>query len=257
MKNAARALGWATKALWILLIAFSTTAAYSAITLRIGFGEPQTTYSEDATITSLPFLINNTGFYDITDLNFTTVIKDAEGKAISTSTTFAPLIASGGNIEVVHNISLSVNDLNLTVFAFEDTIFETDNSVRLKFANAVPIQMSTNGSMDWRAPLHSFSIGEISYSFNGTHLIGTATLSFENHSPFLNVTGTIRYELYNNQGEYLGFGQTNVDVTPYSSYQGQSEIVVDNPAKLTPSGEIHVYFDMTLFSFGPVVMLYG
>ena len=257
MRNAVRALGWATRALWVLLIAFSITSLYSVLTLRIAFGEPKASYSEDTMVTSLPFLINNTGFYDITDLNITTVIADTEGKAISLSTTFVPLITAGSNAEVVHNISLSLSDLNLTALAFEDTNFEINTIVALKFARAIPVQMSTNASIPWGAPLSNLSVGEIGYSFNGTHLIGTVSLSFENHSPFISVTGTIRYEFYNNEGEYLGSGATNVDVPPYSGYQGQMELVLSDPTKLTPSGEIHVYFDMTMFSLGPVVIPYG
>lgn len=257
MKNAARALGWATRVLWVLLMVFSITSLYSALTLGIGFGEPQVSYSEDAMVTSLPFLINNTGFYDITDLNITTVLTDAEGRAISLSTTFMPLIAAGSNTEVVHNISLSLSDLNLTALAFEDTNFETNTTIALTFARAIPVQMSTNASIPWGAPLYNLSIGEISYSFNGTHLIGTVNLSFENHSPFFSVTGAIRYELYNSEGEQLGSGGTNVDVPPYAGYQGQAEIVINDPIKLTLSGEIHVYFDMTIFSLGPLVVPYG
>lgn len=257
MKNAARALGWATKALWILLIVFSITSLYSALSLGIGFGEPQVSYSEDAMVTSMPFRIHNTGFYDITDLNVTTVITDTEGRAVSSSTTFVPLIAAGSDAEVMHNISLSLSDLNLTALAFEDTNFETNTIIALKFARAIPVQMSTNTSIPWGAPLYNLSIGEIGYSFNGTHFVGTADLSFENHSPFFNVTGTIRYELYNSGGERLSSGETTVDVPSYSGYQGQMRLVLDDPTKLTPSGEIHVYFDTTVFSIGPVVVPYG
>jgi len=257
MKNAVRALGWATRALWVLLMVFSATSLYSAVTLGIGFGEPQVSYSEDAMVTSLPFLINNTGFYDITDLNVTTAITDAEGKAISSSTTFVPLITAGSNAEVVHNISLSLSDLNLTALAFEDTNFETNTIVALKFARAIPVQMSTNASIPWGAPLYNLSIGEIGYKFNDTHLIGTVNLTFENHSPFFSVTGTIRCEFYNSKGEYLGSGGTNVDVPPYSGYQGQMELALNDPTKLTPNGEIRVYFDMTIFSLGPLVIPYG
>ncbi len=257
MKNAIRALSWATRALWVLLLVFSITSLYSALTLRIGFGEPEISYSGDTMITSMPFLINNTGFCDITDLNVTTVIADAEGKIISLSTTVVPLIAAGSNAEVVHNTSLSLSDLNLTALAFEDTNFETNTSIMLKFARAIPFQISTNASMPWGAPLYNLSIGEIGYNFNGTHLIGTANLSFENHSPFFSVTGAIRYELYNSEGEQAGSGSTNVDVAPCSGYQGQAEIVISDPMKLTPSGEVYVYFDMTVFSLGPLVIPYG
>lgn len=257
MKNAARALGWATKALWILLIVFSITSLYSALSVGIGFGEPRIGYSNGAMVTSQPFLINNTGFYDITDLNVTTVITDTEGRAISASTTFVPLIAARSNAEVTHNVSLSLSDLNLTALAFEDTNFKTNTIIALKFARAIPVQMSTNASIPWGAPLYNLSIGEVGYSSNGTNLIGTADLSFENHSPFFNVTGTVRYELYNSGGERLGSGETTVDVPSYSGYHGQMRLALDDPTKLTPSGEFHVYFDTTVFSLGPVVVPYG
>ena len=41
MRYVVRALGWATKILWILIIVFSVTAVYSALNVRMGFGEFQ------------------------------------------------------------------------------------------------------------------------------------------------------------------------------------------------------------------------
>ncbi len=70
MRYAVRALDWATKLLWILLIVFSVTAVYSALNVRMGFGEFQVFLSNEDVVISTPLFINNTGIYDLSNLEY-------------------------------------------------------------------------------------------------------------------------------------------------------------------------------------------
>jgi len=257
MRQALRALGWATKILWILIIVFAATIVYSALPMnfRMGFGEPQAAFSDGVIVMSFPLIINNSGYYPVSDLNLTTSLMDDEGNLVSTSTTFVPLIARSSNLEKSHNVSLSLNDLNLTRFLFEDSNFTAELSIAMKFARVVPLQVATEMAIPWGAPLYNFSIGEITYYPNGT---GVVPISFENRSPLLNVNGTIRLEIYNNRGEPVGSGEKRVDVpSNYGRYVDEIELIVDDPAKITPSGQVHVSFETSMFNFGPVVIPYG
>jgi len=253
MRQALRALGWATKILWILIIFFAATVIYSALNFRMDFGEPQATFSDGVIVMSFPLLIDNHGYYPVSDLNLTTRLIDNEGNLVSTSTTFLPLIAYSSNLEKSHNISLSLSNLNLTYFLFQDSNFEADLSIAMKFARAVSLQVATDMIIPWGAPLYNFSVGEMTYR-NGT---GVVPVSFENHSSFLNVTGAIRFEIYNNRDEPIGSGEKFVDVPSHSGYGDQIELVVDDPAKITTNGQVYVSFETSMFSFGPMVMPYG
>lgn len=259
MRYAVRALGWATKIVWILMVFFAATSVYSALNVKMGFGQPQVFLSSGFIIISVPLFVNNTGLYDLSELNMTVAVTDYNESFASTSTTFVPLIPRGSSIETAHNVSMSLDDTTskLLDYLFNDTVFNLDLSLKLNFAGAIPFQVSTNMTMPWGAPLYNFSIGQISYNFlNLTHQEAIIPISFENHSPYFSVDGFMRFEIYNDNGELLGFSVSDLNVPSHSGYDGQVETIVD-VSKVTGSGEVHFYFETSAFSIGPVVMPYG
>ena len=260
MRQAIRALGWATNILWILTIAFTTTSVLSMnnVFQNIGFGEAKFSSTNKSLVLSLPFSINNTGYYDISDLNVTTQVSDSNGLSLSTSTTLVPLIPTGGAVRRAHNITLDIEDTStkdLSYLLFNDSNLDLTAFIALKFAYAIPLQISTKGTIPWGAPLSNFSIGAISYSFyNVTHFTVLLPVSFENHSP-LEVNGKIRFEAYDAKNNSVGSGTSEVSVPPHNSFNGQVKAIVRGE----PRGvvEVHVYVDTSLFSYGPLVMRFG
>jgi hypothetical protein len=259
MRYAVRALGWATKILWILIIVFSVTSVYSAMNVRISFGESQVFLSDETVTMSIPLFINNTGLHDLSDLNITAGVMDYNESLLSTSSTFVPLIQRGSSVEIAHNISLSLGNITseAQIYLFNDTIFNVNMSTKLIFANAIPFQVSTNSTLPWGAPLYNFSLGQTSYNLlNLTHQELVIPISFENHSPYFGLNGFMQVEILNDNEELLGFSASDLDVPSHSNYDSQVEIVVD-VSKITRSGEVHFYFETSAFSFGPIVMPYG
>ena len=259
MKYAVRALGWATKILWILIIVFSVTSVYSAMNVRMGFGQPQAFFSSGFLVISVPLFVNNTGLYDLSELNMTVAVMDHNESRLSTSATFVSSIPRGSSIETAHNVSVSLDDITskLLNYLFNDTVFNLDMSLKLNFAHSIPFKVSKNMTMPWGAPLYNFSIGQVSYNFlNFTHQELVAPISFENHSPYFSVDGFMRVEIYNDNGELLGFSVSGLNVPSHSGYNGQMETIVDI-SKVTGSGEGHFFFETSAFNIGPVVMPYG
>ena len=259
MRHAVRALGWATNILWIIIIAFTCTAIYSALNLRISFGQPQVFSANDLLILSFPIIVNNTSYYDLSELNSTVNVMDHNDPVVATSTTSVPLIPRGSNIETAHNISLNLNDViqRTPSYLFNDTIFNINRSMKLRYAYTFAFQFSQNTTIDWGAPLYNFSTGHISYQpHNSTHQKAVIPLSFENHSSFFSIAGTIHLEIYNDTNDSIGSGATSITVPPRSPYEGQIEAFVD-VSRLTESGVLHFYFETSMFSFGPWVMSYG
>ena len=259
MRYAVRALSWATKIIWIFIVVFSATAVYSAMNVRIGFGQPQAYLSNGFVVLSIPLFVNNSGFYDLSELNMTVDVMDSNGSLLSASSTFVALIPRNGSIETAHNISINTDDATSQVqtYLFNDTIFNIDMSLKVKFASAVPLQVSMNTTVPWGAPLYNFSIGWISYNYlNLTHQEVMIPISFENHSPHFGVDGFMRVEIYNDNDELLGFSVSDLNVPSHSSYDSQVEMIVD-VSKVTGSGEVRFFFETSAFSIGPVVMPYG
>jgi len=252
MRQAIRALGWATTALWIFVLIFMGTVFYSLANLGVEVGQSEAFPSNEGLTMSLPLLINNTGYYDISELNLTTYVTDCNRTLVSASTTYVPSISSGISIERAHNISISLNEFvpkNLTYLFFNDSVLNVDTFMILKFAQTIYFQMSTNTTMLWGAPLYNFSINEISCNLTDRTL--TVPIEFENHSPF-DINGTIRLDVYDDENEQIGYGEATVSATSHSGYEDQIELFV-NLSKRTKRGQVHLFIETAMFSLGPIV----
>jgi len=262
MRQAIRALGWATKVFWIILIVLVITIAYSASLINIALGEPQTTATEQTVTISFPITIRNNGFYDIVDLNVTTFVADENSQTLARGTTITTLIRKGTEETQTHSITINITqilaqDVNLL---FNDTTLMMFQQVSLNYANVVPFLVRANQSMPWGAPLSNFAVGQVTFRpYNITHSYADVQFSFENHNQYVPVTGTVRVRIYNNSGTRIGSGTTSIDAPPNTPFNGQLSILVRNPSAPTPtpSGEVHFYFDTSLFDYGPLVMHYG
>jgi len=217
----------------------------------IPLGKPEVSFSNGTATISLPFSFNNTGLYDVSDLNITTCIADYNRTLISTSTTIVPLIAHGSCIEEVHNISISLDEIvskNTTYLLFNSGNFSIEIFAGLKFAHIFPFQISVNAPMPWGAPFSNFSIGEVFFDYANQKVI--IPLSFKNDSPYFDVSGNIHYDIYNyDENDLVDSGMINLPlVEPGGSYEKQLELPVD-PSTLGERGRIHFLFETSIFSF--------
>jgi len=252
MRQAIRALGLATTVLWIFVLIFMGTVFYSLANLGVGVSQSKAFPSNEGLMMSLPLLVNNTGFYDISELNLTTYITDCNGTLVSASTTYVPSISRGSSVEQAHNISINLNEFvlrNLTYLFFNDSVLNVDTFVTLKFAQTIHFQMSTNTTVPWGAPLYNFSVEEISYNLTNRTL--TVPIGFENHSPF-DVNGTVRLYVYDDKNEQVGSEEITVIATSRSGYKERIEVPV-NLSKPTERGQVHIFIETAQFSLGPIV----
>jgi len=255
MRQAVRALGWAINIAMILVAIFLVTSMYSMFSTLmgrgVGFGGYQAHASNGVLVLSFPFFVNNTGYYDISEVNLTTCIRDYRGTLISKSTTLVERIAEGSLVEEAHNVSVSPTDItakNLTHLLLRDGELKVDVSIGFRYAYALSFQVTIpNMSVPWGAPLYNLSARRTPPFFNGTHHLLNVSLSFENHS-YLSITGTMRLEVYNELREYVGSGLKNLHVPPGSKYKDQVEVIIDDISKFTEEGYVRVYFD----GLGPV-----
>jgi hypothetical protein len=259
MRQAIRALGWATKILWIILIALIITIAYSATLINIAFGESQTTATEQTVTISFPISIQNKGFYDIAQLNITTYITDTTSQTLARGTTISQLIPRGTDATLTHSMAINITQIltQNSDLLFNDNTFTFFQHISLNYAKAIPLKIHANQTMPWGAPLSNLTIGQITYqAYNVTHSLASVQLSFENHNQYISVQGLARIEMYNNRQTLMGSGTTNVDAQPNSPSNAQINVLVEN-SKITPSGQIHLFFETPAFNYGPITIPYG
>jgi len=256
MKQATKALGWATSIFWIILLLFTVTAVYSAFQIRPSFGDPSVSTSGDKLIVSLPFGLYNGGFYDISRFNITTVVSDSHGSEISSSSTFVATIFKGGNTSIIHNMTLNIGKMatsDLSFLLFNDSELNVTAILKLAYANAFPFEIAANISMPWGAPLANLAIGNISIApFNSTHVRALVPLSFENHS-YLEMSGSARLEVVDSTGNVVGEGATMFYAPSENRFETNVGVLLSNSAAIIR--EVRLYFQTPFFTYGPVVIL--
>ena len=258
MRQTVRALGWATIILWIILLLFVVTAAYSASQIVPRFGKLDASASNGTLTASVPISIYNGGFYDISKFNITTQIADNQGSAITTSSTFVPSIPQRVNTTITHRISLSIEQAiasNLTHLLFNDSELGVKALVKLAYARVVPIEIGANFTMPWGAPLANLTLGRLSVSpYNVTHVRVTIPFSFENHS-FIEMNGTARLELVDNLNRSVGRSDIAFDAPPGTQFQTDIEALV--PTDRTAIRQARLVFETPYFTYGPLVIELG
>jgi len=223
---------------------------YSAFNIGINIGEPQLLVEDDRIIWALPARINNSGLYGIYDLNITTVIEDVDGAILLRSSSFVPLIPKEETRQIWHNISISLEEIpNYQAYLTNDTNFIIKPSIRLNFAKVVPFLFTFNSTIPWGAPLYNPYIGEPYSQFNATHYIVSFNISFENHSPYIDLNGTIEIEILNDNGEVIGATEEFFYVPSGSPWKETIEIPVANTVEVPDYVTIKATFKTSMFSY--------
>lgn len=269
MRQSIRALGWTITIVTILTFGFLVTSVYSLMQMVLldqGIRPTDFKYevSNGTFILSLAVSVNNTSYFEISELNVTTALRDFYGDIISNRTTSFGKIPSGSESTKRHNLSLSITDIlgkNLTYLLLQDCNLMLDTSIGLRYANVLGFQITVpNMSTPWGAPFSNLSIGEPSVPrpITETLYVVEVPLSFENHSPF-DIEGDISIKAFNQQEALIGSGEEKVSVPRGSSYSGKIKIEVTLSAlqNFTRSGYLEISFETSMFRFGPVRMRYG
>jgi len=245
-------LSIATIILWLITIFFMVTAVYSVVQLDLTIGEVYVSPSSDGINFFLPFSIINNGYYDLDNLNLTTHITDPDEKLSIHSNTLIPLIPQGTTLNATHRVLVdldTITSIEHVPLLLNDSYFETEIFVSLNFARAIPIQVSTNTTIPWGAPLSHFSLGSISFSsFNSTHVQATMHVSFGNHAT-LNLIGTLKLEFYSDSQELLAYGESAINVSSQRDYNGEIRVYAkqEDLPKIPPRGNVQVTLETPMF----------
>lgn len=260
MKRVIKALDWLSKLIWVVIILLPITFGLSAEKLLeqdvIDFGEAIASLSDNEVCISMPLYINNTGYYDFSDFNLTTVLKDAEGRAVAQGETFILTIHAGSRVDVSHNVYVNMDKLSedMEHLLLNDASLDLNASLSLRFAYVLRIGLHTNLAVPWGAPLHDLRISRVRYDSENEEL--SMDLTFENHAPFT-VEGKTYVIICNNMSEIISNTILNLEVTPENpTFIGSIEIPVD-VSKITQNGYVELLFETDHFTIGPIRKEWG
>ena len=253
MKIATSMLTVATIILWVVILFFSVTAVYSVINVGVNIGEAQMLPTSNGIKFSLPFSINNNGYYEIADFNLTTRVIDPDGQVLDLTETLVYSIPQGETVNASHTIEIDLDDIlsmdHLTLM-LNDSNFTVEIFAGLNFARAIPVQLSTNVSLPWGAPFADFSVGDLSVSHhNSSHVEAVIPVSFENHA-IIDITGTLKMEAYSNSDQCIASGVTDISVVSNQNF-GDSILLyarAQDESKLADGGKLHILFETYLFT---------
>ena len=253
MKIATTMLTIGSIILWVVILFFSVTAVYSAMNVGVNIGEAQMLPTSSGIKFSLPFSIYNNGYYEIADLNLTTRVTEADGAVLDLTGTFIDSIPPDETVNAFHTIAIDLEDImsmDYLALMLNDSNFTVEIFTDLSFARAIPVQLSTNVSLPWGAPFADFSVGELSVSpHNSSYIEAAIPVSFENHA-IIDITGTLKMEVYSNSEERIASGVTDINVTSYQSFRDNILLYARplDATKLAGSGRVHVVFETSLFT---------
>lgn len=251
MKQGIRALNWTIIISMILVIIYLGTALYSVTELflfnqSLTFEDFQFQVTEDAVTISTPIAFNNTGYYDINQFQITTILVDDTGALLDETNTTTKDIPPQGTVDLQHTLSLNFIDLMATRqdLLFTDSVFNLTLQFKLQYAYALGFEVEIqDNALPWGAPLAQLNITTGIPTTNGTHLFLNLTLGADNHSPF-DLNGSLIFEIYNEQAEYIGQG-TEIVTLPSLSYSAlplEIAALLENPGAFTGRGIIIVSF---------------
>ncbi|MGB9853840.1 MAG: hypothetical protein ACPLRY_03415 [Candidatus Bathyarchaeales archaeon] len=244
MHQTIRALGWIITIIWIIILILPVTVAFSLIKIfeakGVGIQEPRGSVSNGTLFLSIPFYIDNTGFYDLTDVEVKLQIF-MKNETLSTSSAKLPNVPAGDIVDSSCNFSISLEDLlskNRELLT-SDTELNVNASLSFRVASAIAFQTSTGTTIPWGAPFHKLTIYNIAY--DNVSRTFSASISFENNA-FFQVNGSLSAKLYNSAGELIGSAKQNVNAPPHEYFEDSLEMTINDPSKITHEGVLRLYF---------------
>jgi hypothetical protein len=206
----------------------------------MGIQEPTFSFQNGNFSIVVPFYVNNTGFYDLSDIGVNVQIRK-ENTKISTFSAHLPDVPAGVMFNSSCDFSVSLEEIaskNTELFT-NDTELLVDAGLSFRAAYLIALEVSVTFSTSWSAPFNNLTASNFAY--DGVNKL-SMLLSFENHAQFP-ICGSLAVRLYNDNSELLGNASQPVSVLSGEAFNNIFEITVDEPSKITANGLIRVYFE--------------
>ena len=243
MRQTIRALGWLIAILWIVTLLLPVTVIFSLSNLlapnTVGFREPNYSLSNTVFSMSAPFYVNNTGFYDLSEINTTVVLRN-DNRIVATSSNLLPNVPAGTTVDSAYEFSFDLQEIasNHNELLINDADLDLDISLSFRVAYVITFGLATDFTTQWKAPFYNLTVTDSHY--NSTTEKFSINMSFTNHAYFT-IDGPLLIEIYNNRSETISTIGKNISVPPSTSFQELFESTII-PSAMTDNGTVHIYF---------------
>ncbi|MEM3703093.1 MAG: hypothetical protein QXX79_01520 [Candidatus Bathyarchaeia archaeon] len=244
MRHTLRALRLIITVLWIVALLLPVAAAFSLLKLlearNISVQELALSLYNGNLSISIPFCINNTGFYDLTDISVDLQINRGN-MAITTVSKQLPKIPAGEMVNSSFHASVSLEEIFSKHIGIvtNDTYLDINTALKFTVAYALTLGIARNFTFHWGAPFNNLTVGDFSY--NTTFQALSFSVSFNNHASFP-VNGSLKAELYNSANALIGSSMKNLNIASGEHYQELFEIQISDPSNMRDAGFIRLYF---------------
>lgn len=242
MRHTIKALGLIIAVLCVAALILPVTILFSTMKLlegnNLGIQQPTINFSDGNFSIFIPYYINNTGFYDLSEINITIQLEMTSEKILKASS-FLPNAPAGRKTDSSINFHFDIEELvsKCSELLTHDAELNSNVSIRLRVAYAITFETIARFMLPWGAPFYNLSVYYISY--NGTH--ATFSISFDNHAQY-SIRGLLKTEIYNSNNTLIGYDLLYVDASSGGHFEELLKVEVD-PASMTPSGVIKLYFE--------------
>jgi len=265
MRLAVKVIGLAVTVATIILIAFLGSMIYSLYTTfatgeAVYFGDVDYELSDGSITLIIPVYVNNTGLYDMTDINITTVVVDGRGNQLSCATTTVPVVKRDSTWEGFHELTISLSQIvekNLTYLLFEEADLYTDVLMSFTYAKAVTFGVSVEEiEVPWGPPLYGLNVTDVTLRFEDTTPMAEMWIYFENRSP-IDLVGALTVELRNADGTLVATGTSDLNAPSWTTWSGVIRMPLEDVDLITPEGEVWLYVTIGGSLVGPIVIPYS
>jgi hypothetical protein len=233
-----RALRWTAALVFVALVVFAGTVAYSAF--EVARASPQSrglsaSFAPNDTIeVSGSFTLSNSGFYPIQGFALTARILDASGGflgKVGVGPTDVPGASTGEfPISLYFPISASGPATSLLT---QDQYLSVDAWANATYAFLFPLSVALTETRAWGAPFVNFQASVGTPSGGGGTLSIPVTVTFSNHANFAEV-GTLSFSIVSSNLVTCGGGSFPLDVPPGGLYDQTTNATLSSGC--SPSG---------------------
>jgi hypothetical protein len=229
----------------IIALGVPATVAISISSLlqpnTIAFREPDITYADGVFWLSGPFFINNTGFYDLSDLNATMLLETPDNATLSSDAKLLPILSAGSTVTSFYQLSFPLNssdglDEELLTRGADLSL---NTSMSFTVISIITVGISSTFVVRWRAPFVNLTISSPRYDNLSEEF--SFSLSFANSANF-ELSGVLIVDVTNNVNDLIGSTRMSVNLSSRTLFRQSFDVSI-NRSVITNSGTVSVYFD--------------
>jgi hypothetical protein len=197
--------------------------------------QPSFSFTESDVEIDISLSIGNPGPLPISDVSLMLSVKDGSDATIISGSGGPFKVLAGQTEHLAFPLILPLSDSSRAILSRLMTGNENLTVTATLLAYVAPLAKLTgrvSADLPWRAPVANLQISTPSVAlYNSSHLLVTAPMSFENHSPFVDVDTVLHAEIINATGHSAGVGSLDIQAARNSAFSQDLSLYLRTPLR--------------------------